>query len=88
MKFRSRNWKQTWQQEKYKLGKERKQKNTSNGKYLEAMKNARTVYQVKCKAKTKRLIRNIMQRDGQKCDVVKINQDIIGEQCIRNDGFF
>ena len=29
-----------------------------------------------------------MQRDGQKCDVFKINQDIIGEQCIRNDGFF
>ena len=61
-------------------------------KYLEPKEKARrTVYQAKCKADRKTFA-NVMLRDDQKCDVFKIgkrmvktNQDIIGEQCIRND---
>ena len=51
-------------------------------------------YQSKCKAWRKRF-GNIIWRDDQKCDVLKIamkmvktNQDIIGEHCIRNDDVF
>ena len=69
-----------------------KQGNTSKRKYAEAKKKARmTVWQAKCKAERIRF-GNVLQRDEQKCDVfkiakrmVKINQDIIGEQCIRNE---
>ena len=65
---------------------------TNKEKYLEAKKKAgRTVYQAKCKAERKRFGR-VMWRNDQKRDVFKIakrivktNQDITGEQCIRND---
>ena len=50
-----------------------------------------TVYQAKCTAERKRFGK-FMQQDDQKCDVLKVaksmvktNQDIICEQCIRND---
>ena len=59
--------------------------------YLEAKRKARSLCQAKCKAKRKRF-RNIMQEDNQKCDVfktakgmVKTNQNINCEQCIRSD---
>ena len=54
-------------------------------------KARRAVYQTKYNTERKRF-RNFMQRVNQKCEVPKIakrmvnaNQDIIGEQCIRND---
>ena len=65
---------------------------TSKEKYLEVKKKARKgCLQAKCKAERK-IFGNVMRRDDQKCDVFKIakkmvktNQDIIAEQCIRND---
>ena len=51
----------------------------------------RTVYQSKGKAERKKF-GNVMRKDNQKCGafkiakmMVKTNQDVIGEQCIRND---
>ena len=54
-------------------------------------KSMRTVYEDKCKTERRRF-GNVMQQKDQKCNVFKIatsmvktNQDVIGEQCIRND---
>ena len=63
----------------------------SKEKYLEAKEKARRAfYQAKCKSERKRF-GNVMRRDNQKCDVLKIakkivktNQNITGEQYIRN----
>ena len=78
--------------EKLELGKEWKQRNKSKEKYLEAKKKAESaVYQAKCKPQRK-IFGKVMWRYHEKQDVFKIaksmvktNQDIIGEQQIRND---
>ena len=62
-------------------------------KYFKAKKKARrrTVYQAKCRTERKRP-GNVMSRDDEEYDVfkfakrmIKTNENIIGEQCIRND---
>ena len=62
-------------------------------KYLKAKKKTRrkTVYQAKCRTERKRP-GNVMWKDDQECDVfkfakrmIKTNENIIGEQCIRNN---
>ena len=78
--------------EKLELGKEWKQRNKSKEKYLEAKKKAESaVYQAKCKPQRK-IFGKVMWRCHEKQYVFKIaksmvktNQDIIGEQQIRND---
>ena len=63
--------------EKCKLWKERKQRNTSKERYLEVKKEAkRAVYQAKCKAERKRF-GNVVWRDDQKCDVIKIAKRMV-----------
>ena len=78
--------------QKRKLWKEWKQGKIDKNDYLEAKRKAkRAVYQAKCESERKRF-GEIERRDDQKNEVFKIakamvktNQDIVGEQCVKND---
>ena len=69
-----------------------KNREKSKAKYLEIKKKAkRAVYQAKYKKR--KIFRKALQKNYQKCyafkiskKIVKTNQDIIAEECIRNYG--